>query len=208
MKKALLWVMILLLCVCAAACTEKSDNTIQEDELPTDIEPTPEHEPEMDVLVGEVFEEVSFLYTDSELDMVLVIDSSKWAYTKELLPGSVFFYPQDTGSQTSPYGFAISTHEKTDAPLSDAWETAKPGIEAETTGFEWIQDEPVNVGIYMGERYHFWGEGIKGDYIIWETQNLLYTCCLTAQEADYNHYIGLLLDSLETFYVISEMPYG
>ena len=200
--------MILLLCVCAVACTEKSDNTNQEDELLEEIEPTPEHEPQMNVPVGEVFEEVSFLYTDSELDMVLVIDSSKWAYTKELLPGSVFFYPQDTGSETSPYGFTISAHEKADAPLSDAWETARPGIEAIATGFVWIQDEPVNVGIYVGERYQFWGEGIKGDYIIWETQSLLYTCSFTAQDSNYNDYLGLLLDSLETFYVISEMPYG
>lgn len=208
MKKALLWVLILLLCVCAAACTEKSENTNQEDPLPTDTEPTPVHEPQMNVPVGEVFDEVSFLYIDSELDMVLVIDSSKWAYTKELMPASVFFYPQNTGSETSPYGFLISAQEKADAPLSDAFEAARPGIEAMAAGFEWIQDEPVNVGIYMGERYHFWGEGIKGDYIIWETQNLLYTCSLTAQDADYNSYIGLLLDSLETFYVISEMPYG
>lgn len=206
MKKALLLAMMLLLLICVISCQKSDDKKIVEDEPDeADVQETQAVE---ELPLSEVFEEVSFLYTDADFDLFIMIDSSKLAYTKELYPGSVYFYPADTDPETSPNGFALSSQEITELPLTDAWEASRPNLEATIAGFEWIQEEPVNVGIYTGERYHFWGEGARGDYIIWETQSLLYTCSLTAQEADYYKYLDLVLESLETFSALSEMPFG
>ncbi len=177
MRKIILVLLVFALLLCASAC--KSIDQMGNISPDTDKQ-----------------DEGSLMYMDPQIDMLLIVKSIDWVYTKELYEGAVFFHPRNKPPQLFNTGFAISSQEKWDAPIDDVWEAVKLNLSSSIQGFEWQREELVEVGDYSADRYHFWGEGIFGDYVIWETQNLLYICSLTAEQEDYQGAIDLLIESL------------
>ncbi len=119
--------------------------------------------------------------------------------------GEVYFYSQNSQfNWDSVTGVAISSQEKDGTSPVEVWEVAQQDLEASYSGFKWEKEEQVSVGNYLGARYHFWNRKMKGDCIIWETENRLYKCVMTAEKKEYQDTIDLLLESLKTFKVPSE----
>lgn len=191
MKKTFLLILAVALCLGAAACGETTEEQPEETQSPAS-EPT-------------LSEAVALVYADPKFDMSITVASGDWIYTKMLYEGEVYFYPADKNPLVCPTGFAISSQPKWGAPLSAVWEAVIPNLNASIENFEWQQEETLSVGTYSAERYHFFGTGIAGDYIIWETEELLFICSLTAEIPDYQSSFDMLAQSLKSFQVLSEM---
>ena len=72
-------------------------------------------------------------------------------------------------------------------------------------GFEWEQAEDVHVGDYTAGPYSFVSDWFLGDYFFWNTEGRFYICSFTAKEGEYDELAEKLLESLETFQVLSDM---
>lgn len=209
MRKIILILFIIALSICAIACFNgASDN---EEALSSSNHTTTESAsmvPTTTAPADSASDEQSggvLAYMDPKIDMLLLVSSVDWVYTKELYEGQVYFYPKDENPMASYNGFAISSQEAGNSTIEQVWNNIKSSFENSIPGFEWSQVESVEVGNYTGYRYHFAGDEFTGDYIFWETGERLYTCSFTSSPDDYDANAKLLISSLESFQTLSEV---
>lgn len=149
--------------------------------------------------------EIFMGYLDPEIDIILLIPSTEWLYTKELYEGEVYFYPKKSTIRNYYSGFAISSDEKNACTIEYLWDLVCENFESNTSVFEWELLDDIPVGLYTGQRYHFSTDQFVGDYIFWETEERIYICSFTSSETLYEKDFSLLESSLESFQVYSDV---
>ncbi len=189
MRKIIFMVLVLVLVLFTTACF----NGIQ------DIKET------VSASAGEDTSGGALAYMDPKIDMFLLVDSADWVYTKELYEGEVYFYPKDENPMASYNGFAISSQKKGNGTVEQYWEMVKNNLKSSIPGFKWNKEDDINVGKYIGCRYHFLGDEFTGDYIFWETDSSLYICSFTSYPDDYDANYELLVNSLGSFKTLEEV---
>lgn len=229
MKRVILIVIVIMMSFGAVACTSNTqsifDETADVDEMadkpteqpteqPTD-KPTqaptqipteaptekPTDEPTSDIPDGA--ESVAVLFMSAQIDIFISMMIPEWTYSTEMIPGQVFFFPQD--DLTGETGVAISSQEDEGAVIAVMWDNITTNFTEMMPGFEWQQEEDAIVGEYNASRYSFTSDWFYGDYFFWYTAEKLYICSFTAREDEYDELLVKLLESLETFEVLSEM---
>lgn len=225
MKRILLIIFVIMMCFGAVACASNTQGIFDEmadadetAELPTEKptekptqaptqmpteEPTekPTEEPTNDIPDGA--EAVALLFMSPKIDIFIMMKMPGWVYSTEIIAGQVFFYPpEETSGET---GVSISSQEDEGAPIAAMWDNIAVNFAEMMPGFEWQQEEDVAVGEYTANRYSFTSDWYYGDYFLWYTEDKLYICSFTAREDEYDELLVKLLESLETFKVLSEM---
>ena len=218
MKKALTVLLIIVVCIFSASCikitndgpasavsyeAEESKPAMESAEPGSSLQPQSasplvetESPPEV---AGE-----ALAYIDPDIDIFILVPDATWKYTKELYEGEVYFYPGEEDPTVSPNGFAISSQQKTDGGTKAGWESWEPSLRQQIDGFEWNEEDDVTVGSYTGSRYHFASSLMDGDFIFWETDDLLYICSFSADKQTYGAYYALLADALGSFKTLDE----
>lgn len=191
MRKIILISFVIALSICATACFNGEIAEVNETAASgSNATSTPP---------ADKISEGALVYMDPKIDMFLMVDSVDWVYTKELYEGQVFFHPKNENPMATYNGFSISSQEAGNSTIEQLWDNVKSGFEASIPGFEWNQEDNIEVGSYTGYRYHFSGDEFTGDYIFWETEAKLYICSLTSFPNDYEDNAELLIRSLKSF---------
>lgn len=187
MKRVLLYILIIMLCAFMSAC--------KDDALPVSQTDNPNTAQESSVPETEG---ASLVYMDPELDMFILVPDGNWKYTKELYEGEAYFYPGNEDPRYSVNGFAISSQPKWEEGVEAVWQSCKQNLE-NLENFTWEQGMDIAVGKYNGYNYHFSAAGMTGDYIIWETESLVYICSLSSDENNYESNYALIIETLGSF---------
>lgn len=222
MKKALTVLIITVVCIVSASCIK-----ITIEQLPAVSYEPEESKPAMESAEAKDssqfqsaqpspaetqsappgFTGEAIVYIDPEIDMFIMVPDAAWKYTKELYEGEVYFYPGNEDPTVSPNGFAISSQQKWEGGIKAVWESWEPSLRQQIDGFKWNEEDDITVGNYTGCRYHFTSTAMDGDFILWETDDLLYICSFSADKQAYGAYYALLADALgsfKTFYEAGE----
>lgn len=224
MKKALLVIFLVAVCVLSASClkivgdppqsgvsneTEAGKQPEQTSAQPADsVLPTLESAQPTPAETGNTAPDdavgAALAYMDPSIDIFIVVPDAAWKYTKELYEGEVYFYPGDEDPTASPNGFAISSQKKQDGGIEAVWESWEPSLESQIDGFAWKREDDITIGSYTGCRYHFTATNFTGDYIFWETDALLYICSLSSDEDSYDTNYAVLAGALGSFKTLDE----
>ncbi len=231
MKRVLLIIFVIMMCFGAAACVntrsitdetadayETEEPTEKPTQAPTEKpteKPTqaptqmptqaptqmPTEEPTSDIPDGA--ESTALVFMSPKIDIFIMMMMPEWTYSTEIIPGQVFFYPpEETSGET---GVSISSQNDVGASIAGMWDNIAISFAEMMPGFEWQQEEDVAVGEYTANRYSFTSDWYYGDYFLWYAEDKLYICSFTAREDEYDELLVNLLESLETFIVLSEM---
>ncbi|MDD5016598.1 MAG: hypothetical protein PHO15_00690 [Eubacteriales bacterium] len=231
MKRILMVMLAVMLCIGLAACkiadtatdethgsgfssgdSEEETDTPEETKAPKESETggigIPEKTRTTEESPAVTEEAVAIVYTNADLDLFIMVYAPDWEYSSEIIQGEVFFYPADAYVVQTNTGFAISSNEadtSDNSLIAQTWDSAASMLGQTFADFEWEQAAPVGVGAYTAQRYHFTMQGFFGDYFIWVTESRIYICSLTAEADEYDQVLAMLLESLGTFQVLSDM---